>query len=26
LRQGAADYVVKPVNPEELLKKIAELP
>ena len=26
LRQGAADYVVKPVNPEELLKKIAALP
>lgn len=26
LRQGAADYVVKPVNPEELLKKIAEFP
>jgi len=26
LRQGAADYVVKPVNPEELLKKIAQLP
>ncbi len=26
LRQGAADYVVKPVIPEELLKKIAALP
>ena len=26
LRQGAADYIVKPVNPEELLKKIAALP
>jgi len=26
LRQGAQDYLVKPVNPEELLKKIAELP
>jgi len=26
LRQGAADYVVKPVNPEELLQKIAEFP
>lgn len=26
LRQGAADYVVKPVNPEDLLKKIAALP
>ena len=25
LRQGAADYVVKPVNREELLKKIADL-
>ena len=25
LRQGALDYVVKPVNPEELLKKIAAL-
>ena len=26
LRQGAADYIVKPVNPDELLKKIAALP
>ena len=26
LRQGAVDYVVKPVNPEELLQKIAALP
>jgi twitching motility two-component system response regulator PilH len=26
LRQGAADYIVKPVIPEELLKKIAALP
>jgi twitching motility two-component system response regulator PilH len=25
LRQGALDYVVKPVNPEEMLKKIAAL-
>ena len=25
LRQGALDYVVKPVNPEELLKKIAAI-
>jgi len=22
MRQGASDYVVKPVNPEELLRKI----
>ena len=26
LRQGATDYIVKPVNPDELLKKIAALP
>jgi twitching motility two-component system response regulator PilH len=26
LRQGAADYLVKPINPDELLKKIAALP
>ncbi|MCE1170094.1 PleD family two-component system response regulator [Azovibrio restrictus] len=26
LRQGAMDYLVKPVNPEELLQKIAVLP
>ncbi|MCX8145173.1 MAG: response regulator transcription factor [Azovibrio sp.] len=26
LRQGAMDYLVKPVNPEELLQKIAALP
>lgn len=26
LRQGAVDYIVKPVNPEELLQKIAALP
>jgi twitching motility two-component system response regulator PilH len=25
LRQGAADYLVKPINPDELLKKIAAL-
>jgi twitching motility two-component system response regulator PilH len=25
LRQGAIDYLVKPVNPEELLKKISAL-
>ena len=25
LRQGALDYVAKPVNPEEMLKKIAAL-
>ena len=25
LRQGAADYIVKPINGEELLKKIASL-
>ena len=25
LRQGALDYVVKPVNPDEMLKKIAAL-
>jgi twitching motility two-component system response regulator PilH len=25
LRQGAQDYLVKPVNPEELLAKIAAL-
>lgn len=26
LRQGALDYLVKPVKPEELLQKIASLP
>jgi len=26
LRQGALDYMVKPINPEELLQKIASLP
>lgn len=26
LRQGALDYMVKPLNPEELLQKIASLP
>ncbi len=26
LRQGAIDYLVKPLNPEELLKRIAALP
>ncbi|WP_303785249.1 response regulator transcription factor [Azovibrio restrictus] len=26
LRQGAMDYLVKPVNPEELLQKISALP
>ena len=26
LRQGALDYMVKPINPEELLLKIAALP
>ena len=26
LRQGAQDYLVKPVNPDELLQKIAALP
>lgn len=26
LRQGALDYLVKPLNPEELLQKIAALP
>lgn len=26
LRQGAMDYLVKPVNPEELLQKISVLP
>ncbi|MCL2635680.1 MAG: response regulator [Betaproteobacteria bacterium] len=26
LRQGAVDYLVKPLNPEELLKRIAALP
>lgn len=26
LRQGALDYMVKPINPEELLQKIAALP
>lgn len=26
LRQGAQDYLVKPLNPEELLQKIATLP
>jgi twitching motility two-component system response regulator PilH len=25
LRQGARDYMVKPINPEELLAKVAEL-
>ena len=26
LRQGAVDYLVKPLNPEELLKRVAALP
>ncbi len=26
LRQGAVDYLVKPLNPEELLQRIAALP
>ena len=26
LRQGAIDYLVKPLNPEELLQRIAALP
>lgn len=26
LRQGAVDYLVKPLNPDELLKRIAALP
>ena len=26
MRQGALDYLVKPLNPEELLQKIAALP
>ena len=26
LRQGAVDYLVKPLNPQELLQKVAALP
>jgi twitching motility two-component system response regulator PilH len=26
LRQGAIDYLVKPLNPEELLQRVAALP
>ena len=26
LRQGAVDYLVKPLNPEELLQRVAALP